>query len=228
MMPRTSQPSSTVARQPEQAAGAARHERSPGSDARLSHRGCGTAGFTLLELLAASALSAILMVVLLQVIASLARGKVALERDATTDTPPWQADLVELVRWDLTNTTEGTAEPNRLRLSGHGSLDRASLAPAHEPVTVAYALEPLGGRTWLVRRQSPRGALTNERGWSELVCPDVTGFVVEPVEAKPDALFATIRRRPTGPATVDAATRSVRLRIDGASGPIVDRVVVLR
>jgi prepilin-type N-terminal cleavage/methylation domain-containing protein len=201
--------------------------------------------FTLLELLAATALSAVLMVVLLQVLASLARGKVVLERDTAADAAPWQADLVEHLRWDLTNATEGAAEPNRLRLTGHGSLDRATLAPGHDPVTVTYALERLGGsagnrtggggggRTWLVRRQSPRGGLTNERGWSELVCPDVTGFAVEPVDAPdPTGLFARARGggggRSRGPATLDASTRAVRLRVDGTSGVIVDRVVVLR
>lgn len=186
-------------------------------------------GFTLLELLAASALAAVLMVVMLQVIASLARGRVVLERETAAGPAPWQADLVEIIRWDLFHATDGTAEPNRLRLAGHGSLDRATLEAAHRPVTVVYALEQLGGRTWLVRRQSPRGGMTNERGWSELVCPDVIGFAVEPVEAPPPpGILRRIRRRPSGPATVDTSTRSVRLRVDGASGPVIDQVVVLR
>lgn len=185
--------------------------------------------FTLLELLAATALAAVLMVVLLQVVASMARGKVVLERDAAADTAPWQSDLLENLRWDLTNTVEGTAEPGRLRLSGHGSLDRATLEPEHRPVNVSYAVEQRGGRSWLVRRQSPRGGLTNERGWSELVCPNVASFIVEPVEA-PDPVWAKIgvRRPPRAPVTLDASTRAVRLRVDGITGVIVDQVVVLR
>lgn len=185
--------------------------------------------FTLLELLAATALAAVLMVVLLQVVAAMARGKVVLERDAAAHTAPWQADLVENLRWDLTNTVEGTAEPGRLRLSGHGSLDRATLDSGHRPVNVSYAIEQLGGRPWLVRRQSPRGGLTNERGWSELVCPDVASFVVEPVDAA-DPVWAKIgvRRPPRAPMTLDASIRAVRLRVDGIAGVIVDQVVVLR
>lgn len=192
--------------------------------------GCRLGGFTLLELLAASALAAVLMVVLLQVIASLTRGKVVLDRQAAADRAPWQSDLVENIRWDLTNASEGIAETNRLRLTGHGSLDRATLAPTHRPVTVVYALEQLGGRTWLVRRQSPRRSLTNQRGWSELVCPDVTGFVVEPVEApaRPGARGQIRRRRAGRPVTLDASERSVRLRVHGTSGVILDRIVVLR
>ena len=187
-------------------------------------------GFTLIELLAASALSAVLMVVVLQVIASLARDRVVLARDDAAGPAPWQGHLVENLRWDLLNADEGTAAPNRLRLVGHASLDRETLAPGHRPVTVVYALESLGGRTWLVRRQWPRGGGSDERGWSELVCPDVAGFVVEPVTApEPSELWTRLRRRrPTGPATLDPSTRSVRLRVDGPSGAVVDRVIVLR
>ena len=182
--------------------------------------------FTLLELLAASALSAVLMVVLLQVIGTLARGRVVLERDAAADEAPWQADLAENLRWDLLNATEVEAGPNRLVLTGHGSLDRATLSAGHEPVTVVYALRRLGSRTWLVRRQSPRGMAGGGRGWTELVCPDVTGFVVESMDAGPPlpAVIRSRRRRPE----LSASTGTVRVRVEGLAGPLVDRVIVLR
>ena len=187
--------------------------------------------FTLLELLAASALAAVMMVVMLQVIAALSRDKVALDRKAAADDwTPWQRDLVESLRWDLSHAAEGTAEPNLLKLTGHGALDQATLAPLHRPVTVSYRIEQLGDRSWLVRRQTPRGGAAGGGGWSELVCPDVTRFVLEPVEEREsDPLWASIRpRRPRGPVPIDASTRAVRLRFDGPSGVIVDRVLVLR
>ena len=190
-------------------------------------------GFSLLELLAASALAAVLMVVLLQVVGSLARSRVVLEGGAAGE-EPWRADLVEHLRWDLLNAAEVTAERNRVVLAGHGSLDRATLSPGHLPVTVVYALERLGGRTWLVRRQSPRGGAGREPGWSELVCPDVTAFGVEEVEqagpiraGRPAAPFPARRRR-RGPLTLDASAASVRVWVDGVNGSIVDRVVILR
>ena len=53
-------------------------------------------------------------------------------------------------------------------------------------------------------------------------------FAVEPVEA-PDPVWARIGvRRPRAPATLDASTRAVRLRVDGTAGVFVDEVVVLR
>src|SRR5688500_4586809 len=95
-------------------------ERSLRGDARAVPRSLRRPpGFSLLELLAASALAAVLMVVMLQVIGSLARSRVVLERDAAEGTP-WQADLVENLRWDLLNAEEATAEPGRLVLIGHG------------------------------------------------------------------------------------------------------------
>ncbi len=195
----------------------------------------GRRGFTLLELLAASALSAILMVVLLQVIGSLARSRLVLEQDGVERTP-WQADLVENLRWDLLNAEEATAERGRVVLVGHGSLDRATLAPGHRPVTVVYALERLGGRSWLVRRQSPRGGLTNERGWSELLCPDVTAFSVESVQPPDPAARAARGGRPQPfplassrrPLTMDISATAVRVRVEDVSGTVLDRVVVLR
>lgn len=181
--------------------------------------------FTLIELLAASALAAVLMLVMFQVIGSLGRTRAALSR-ASDDAgrgsavqSPWKSDLLDALRWDLANAATAKLEANRVTLAGHGSLDRRTLAASHEPVEVTYRLERrgAGGRTCLVRREVPRGAATNDRGWSELLCADVSRFAVEPVRS---AGLLGLRR--------DALAGPLRVRLDGPGGVLVDEVIVVK
>jgi type II secretory pathway pseudopilin PulG len=172
-----------------------------------------TAAFTLIELLAASALAAVLMLVLFQVIGSLGRSRAALARveqsDASARTA-WKADLLDLFRWDLSNATEASFKPGVVTLTGHGALDRRSLAVDQQPVTVVYRLEPRGRSACLVRHQFPRGGVTNDASWSELVCANVTAFEMSPTSRE------------------DQRSTSTRVRIDGTRGPIVDEVIVVK
>src|SRR5260221_9614580 len=132
--------------------------------------------FTILELLAATALTALLMLAVFHVVATLGASRAALARQP--DTGAVRADLLDTVRRDLAGATQVSFRTNGMTLTGHGSLDRSTLAARQEPVTVAYDLATLGGRSWLVRRQSSRGGLSNQAGWTELLRPDVARFSV--------------------------------------------------
>ena len=168
--------------------------------------------FTLIELLAASALAAMLVLVLFQVIGSLGRTRAALDRkESAAAHEPWKSDLLDMLRWDLANATERRLEPGRVTLAGHGSLDRRSLAAGHEPTAVIYELERRGSRSVLVRRQ------IDARAWSELLCADVTAFTVEPLRAMRTG-FGAPRLRNDAP---------LRVRIDGRSGTLLDEVIVV-
>jgi hypothetical protein len=94
-------------------------------------------------------------------------------------------------------------------LTGHGSLDRASLGVAQQPVTVVYRLERRGSTNCIVRHQSPRGGVSNEAGWTEVVCANVIGFELSSAGAGGN----------------DATTR---VRIDGPAGRMVDEVIVVK
>src|SRR5688500_13964609 len=96
-------------------------------------------GFTLVELLASAALSALLMLAVLQVIASVVRSRAALARESSAAPLPWRADLLDTLRFDLTNGRDVRFEPGRVTIVGHGSLDPGTLSPRHEPAEVAYA-----------------------------------------------------------------------------------------
>ena len=177
-------------------------------------------GFTLIELLAASALAALLMLVLFQVIASLGRSRAALERAAASEKQSatqtaWKSDLLDLVRWDLANAADVNLKPGLLTLTGHGALDRQSLAAKQEPVTVVYAIEHRGKADCLVRRQIRRDGSSGGAGWSELVCANVSRFEVSPV-------------RSVGNQSSSSSSSSTRLRIDGAAGVVLDEVIVVK
>jgi prepilin-type N-terminal cleavage/methylation domain-containing protein len=172
-------------------------------------------GFTLIELLAASALAALLMLVLFQVIGSLGRSRAALERAAAAEMQSatqtaWKADLLDLIRWDLANAAEINLKPGLVTLTGHGALDRQSLASKQEPVTVVYEVERRGNAGCLVRRQARRDGLSGDAAWSELVCANVTRFDVSPLSSRANQ------------------TPSTRVRIEGPAGVVVDEIVLVK
>jgi prepilin-type N-terminal cleavage/methylation domain-containing protein len=183
--------------------------------------------FTLIELLAASALAALLMLVLFQVIGSLGRTRAAMVAAQTrggraASHAAWTSDLLDTLRRDLANATEARIDDGggRLEITGHGSLDRDTLAAAQEPVTAVYELAATApGHAHLVRRQSPRGGLSGQRAWSELLCANVSRFTVEPASAP--AAVTVIRANPL--------SSPLRVRVVSDSGTLLlDEVIVIR
>jgi len=178
--------------------------------------------FTLLELLAATALSALLMVAVLHVLGTISR-----DRQSMAGRPGpqvWRADLVDTFRRDLAGSTGVRYGTNALVLTGQAALDRRTVAPRDEPVTVSYGLTSLHGRTWLIRRQASRNARSNEGSWMELLCPDVVGFSVRPVDAEV-GMGGLLNEPADAPRSVPAC---VVLRIETAGEMPVEETLVLR
>jgi hypothetical protein len=117
------------------------------------------------------------MLAVFQVIGSIGRTRAAMARQPETGF--WRADLLDTLRRDLSNSSAARYEKGSITLIGHGALDRSTLAPTDEPVTVTYGITTIAGRGWLYRLQTPRAGATR-RPWRELVCADVTGFSVRP------------------------------------------------
>lgn len=140
-------------------------------------RGGSNRGFTLVELVAATALSAILTLAVLKVVASVGRdARVSINAPADGS-----EDLAALIRWDVVNARGFSSTENRLELEGYGTLasledDRSTFGSRG---TVTYELAPLGGRTWLIRRETrlrPSGMGTIPS--TELVYADLVKFEV--------------------------------------------------
>lgn len=178
--------------------------------------------FTILELLATVALSAVLMVAVLHVLGTIGRDRAA--SAAPAEAQVWRADLLDLLRRDLAGSTGARFGESALTLTGHAGLARDTAAARDEPVVVRYVLVSLHGRNWLVRRQTARAGRAGAAAWTELVCPDVVRFSVRP--------GATLSERAeTGVVARDSdqpIPASVVLRLELAGERPVEEVLVLR
>ena len=179
-------------------------------------------GFTLVEIIAATSLTIVLMVMLLHVIGSIGRGRDAMRRSDAGE--PLRSELLDALRWDLANARAATFGRSELSLTGHGSLDHDTLAPRHRPVTVAYRVLRLAGRAWLVREQAPAGSEDGAAGgaWVELLCPDVRRVVFEPVARR-----AGRSGQPQAWSSDDVPPR-VRVSLEAAGGLLIDEELVSR
>lgn len=130
--------------------------------------------FTLIEMLAATALAALLMIALLSVIASLGRTRAAMNR--ADEAQQWHEGVVEMIRLDLVNSTSVTTDRDAITIEGHVLLDASDRSATQRLGMVRYHLRSIGNRTWLVRSQQPRNGGQIARTVTELLCPDVRGI----------------------------------------------------
>ena len=130
--------------------------------------------FTLVELIAATALSTLLFVAALSVIRSLGRVR------AANGQPPhgWTLAAREQLQWDLANAIVMRQDDHGMILAGYGSLDPQTFAPTHLPVMVIYSLHNINTSIWLTREQSSLDPLLTDENSSELLCGDVEAFSV--------------------------------------------------
>ena len=177
-------------------------------------------GFSLIEMLAAAALSAVLMIGLLAVIAGVGRTRRAFAE--RTEQAAWSAGVADLLRTDLRNAQTIKVGANQLTLTGTGALDAQTLAPTHRPVRIEYSLQTAAGQSWLIRRQVDLDVLSTANSWSEPVCPGVASFAVEPI---PDPLPAGAPKPPA-----DAVPARVGITIGPASpnDPPLREVLIVR
>jgi prepilin-type N-terminal cleavage/methylation domain-containing protein len=190
---------------------------------------CCPPGFTLVELLAAMALAALLIVGVLSVVRSLGASRRVMAAQADRDGAGGIDVLVDQLRWDLANATQvDFATPNQLQIIGHGGLDPQTKTPTCGPCTLTYAIRQVGiaphQRPWLVRQQVPPPGSASP-AWSELLAGDVLGFGVQP--PKEDAAGAA-------PASAAVAGVPRRLVLDltldqGQPAPtVIHRELVIR
>lgn len=139
-------------------------------------------GFTLVELLAATALTALLMVGILNVVARLGADHLRRPSDDVNDA------TVLLVERDLRLAREVRTGDGFVEMRGYCHLDDEALTLSHLPTLVRYEIRTLNDRPWLIRIQTDLDQLTNERPFTELVEAGVRSIEVRlQAQAPPDA-----------------------------------------
>lgn len=206
----------------------------------LRQRPRGSAGFTAIELLGATALLSLLVVALLGVITSLSRTRPGSGRAGIDVATSSQDALVELVRSDLIHARFLRVGAKAVEIEGFSRIDPQTLMPQHQPVRVVYFLnrqspsattkreeadtEAAVQGNWLMRQQVDVNEPTNRRSWSELVCGGVADFVLQPIRATSASYTDDSRGRGGEP-----PPERVRLLLRWAdpARPALDRVLLL-
>ncbi|MCY2926021.1 MAG: prepilin-type N-terminal cleavage/methylation domain-containing protein [Planctomycetota bacterium] len=175
-------------------------------------------GFTLLEMLLALTVSAMLMAGVLAVVTGLGARGLAAAPHADGERMTGAVDAwVRLLREDLANATASEGSENELVLTGYAALAGPERERTHRPARVVYRLEDVAGRRWLVRRQALLDVLSNDNLQRDLVCRGVKRFsLVRTPEAAPPV---------AGPRRPNGGLWRLRAWTDDAQAPTYDRVV---
>ena len=144
-----------------------------GSAPRLGTSG----GFTLVELLLATALSAVLMSAVLSILAALSRDRVRLDKARAV---PATAPILDRIQWDIRNAVTMSELSQGLVLIGHGGIDPKILTPNGRLTRVTYRTINEGGSRALVREQAYLDDPFRPQPWRGIVAVGVTDLTVSP------------------------------------------------
>lgn len=188
--------------------------------------------FTLIEMLLATVLSAVLMAAVLGILGGVARDR---NRLAAAEAAPRYGPLVDRIAWDLANarTMNQSLDGLSLVLTGHGGIDPATLEPNGRLARVAYRIYPDGSGGCLVREQQYLDEPAAPAPWREWAGQGVTAIRVdgastpEPQDGAapaigPAPVVAPLQR---GPASRLGARVRLHLEINGAA---IDRDLQVR
>lgn len=124
--------------------------------------------FTLIEMLLATVLSAVLLGALLTIAGRLANDRAHLAAQATVDYSSLQAFL----DWDLRNAEESESiSADRIDLLGHDAIDPSTLQPSFRAVAVTYELNAATHE--LLRRQRSIDDPSAAKPWESVIARHV-------------------------------------------------------
>ena len=175
--------------------------------------------FTLVELVAALALSAVLMMALLKVSIALNHSASALQKRGTEN--EGFVSTVALLRRDLTGCVN-LDTGRELRISGCNWIDPNLMRAAHLPAEVIWHVKKIEQRNWLVREQVPKFEQAAPGKSCELVLPDVKTF-----EIQKDILKAATNVAPSA-AEARRLPSAVRMKLQCGDLPVQEVTVLLQ
>jgi hypothetical protein len=133
---------------------------------------------TLVELLAATILAAMLMAAVLGVLKGVTREQRALRGSASP--MGWQTQLIRQLEWDLTNSRTLKMTASGFRLHGFAGRDFVSGAPLHCRTRIEYAVENMRGKSFLMRSEAHLNSPSLDNQSFDLVCNQIERIVLTP------------------------------------------------
>ena len=132
---------------------------------------------TLVELLVAAALAAMLLTTTMGILKTLvAKRKVLVDGSALA---AWHRPLEDQLRWDLANARRYEFNAQRLRLVGYGARDFDTHVATHRQSEVVYQVVRLAQNSWLWREEIQPEINSNRNRRREIVCCGVTGLAMQ-------------------------------------------------
>lgn len=135
-------------------------------------------GFTVVELLAATLLSVLLMTAVLGILQTISIGRKSLARDGAQE--PWTARVIDLLQWDLANSRTIHPLETGFELDGFAGREFGTGMPIHCRSVIQYTLVPSGDRSCLLRTEIHPESLSLDNRTSDLVAFDVDELAVIP------------------------------------------------
>jgi prepilin-type N-terminal cleavage/methylation domain-containing protein len=169
--------------------------------------------FTLLEMLLAIVLSAMLMAAVLVVLGGVARDR-QMFRSMNNETG--HDVLLAQLRWDLTNAGTMSVSEDGITLVGSGALDQRTLAPTGRLVEVTYRKIVTTSGSALVRSQQSLDDPAQPQHWQETIAWNVNELSISA-----DGADVTLNAPPM------SVPPRVRLRLD-IGGNAVDQELWLK
>lgn len=198
-----------------------------GRSVRLKqYQRCVRNGLTLVELLAATVLSALLMAAVLGLLTSVTKAQTVVLREHGIPAP-WQQRLEEMLRWDLENSRSIRTTETGFELSGFAGRNLSTRIAIHCPCIVEYEVIAAGDRTHLIRRESHIESLNIDNSNSDLVCLDVSKITIGPTLDRTQA-SATDQASPAIPNGPLPGQVNVSLTLSGSSFSLFSKTFLLR
>lgn len=165
-------------------------------------------GFTIMELLIASVLAAILMIGILFATTQLAR---QVQRQKHLPSPTQFNPVIERLRKDISQATECRVTENQIHLRGFMWLDSQSQMQTGQPAQVIYELVQINDANWLIRYQRQLSNLTLDDSDANLLCKGIITMQLLALSSPPeDTPEVTPENIPevTDPASSDIASEA--------------------
>jgi type II secretory pathway component PulJ len=193
-------------------------------------RGHRAVGFTLIEMIAACALAAVLLLVLAKVTAGL---RVAAAVHAEGEPTAWRRGLLDQLQRDLDLSTEQTADSQGTELELMGPLDcgisaAASTGLAPRPARVVYRLVGEEPRRALIRETSDLLNRGNHNVRRDLLAVGVTHWSLALLSEKPEEGSASASAAPSASAAKAKTETPRQLRVVlrcGVEASMIDTIL---